>query len=374
MGSESLYRSLQQHLDRMPIGFPATASGVEIRILERLFTLKEAEIALGLSAMPEPARVIHNRLKAPGTLEELRSALDEMERKGLILRLSGPGEPRYGKLIFAIGVYERQLPRMTPEFERDVRQYMEEAFHSAFHSTRTTQMRIVPVNRSVSVERSVATYDDIRGHIEKSAGPFAKAPCICRHGKDLLGEPCKQTDLRENCLTIGMAARWMADSGAGRTISRQEMLDLIDEADRQGLVLQPQNTRDPIFICCCCHCCCGVLTSARFFPRPADYFSSTYFAAVDPDACQSCGTCLSRCQMDAIRMDSGPAEVDLSRCIGCALCVTTCPSGAMRLRRRPRRESRPEETRALYMQILQERYGPWGMMKIGARKLLGLKI
>ena len=206
MGSESLYRSLQQHLDRMPIGFPATASGVEIRILERLFTLKEAEIALGLSAMPEPARVIHNRLKAPGTLEELRSALDEMERKGLILRLSGPGEPRYGKLIFAIGVYERQLPRMTPEFERDVRQYMEEAFHSAFHSTRTTQMRIVPVNRSVSVERSVATYDDIRGHIEKSAGPFAKAPCICRHGKDLLGEPCKQTDLRENCLTIGMAA------------------------------------------------------------------------------------------------------------------------------------------------------------------------
>jgi len=36
--SESLYRRLQQHLDRMPVGFPATRSGVEIRILERLFT------------------------------------------------------------------------------------------------------------------------------------------------------------------------------------------------------------------------------------------------------------------------------------------------------------------------------------------------
>jgi len=36
--SESLYRRLQQHLDRMPVGFPATQSGVEIRILQRLFT------------------------------------------------------------------------------------------------------------------------------------------------------------------------------------------------------------------------------------------------------------------------------------------------------------------------------------------------
>ena len=42
MGSDELYRKLQQHLDRMPVGFPATESGVEIRILRQLFTPEEA--------------------------------------------------------------------------------------------------------------------------------------------------------------------------------------------------------------------------------------------------------------------------------------------------------------------------------------------
>jgi hypothetical protein len=62
--SESLYRRLQQHLDRMPVGFPATESGVEIRILQRLFTPEEAEIALELSAIPETAAIIYKRLKS----------------------------------------------------------------------------------------------------------------------------------------------------------------------------------------------------------------------------------------------------------------------------------------------------------------------
>ena len=44
-----LYRKLQQHLDRMPVGFPATESGVEIRILQRLFTPDEAALAGDIS-------------------------------------------------------------------------------------------------------------------------------------------------------------------------------------------------------------------------------------------------------------------------------------------------------------------------------------
>ncbi|MCK4779024.1 MAG: hypothetical protein KAT57_02505, partial [Candidatus Lokiarchaeota archaeon] len=40
-----VYRQLQQTLDEMPIGFPPTKSGVEIRLLKRLFTPEEAKIA-----------------------------------------------------------------------------------------------------------------------------------------------------------------------------------------------------------------------------------------------------------------------------------------------------------------------------------------
>src|ERR1017187_2504524 len=121
---ETLYRRLQQHLDRMPVAFPPTPSGVEIRILQRLFTPEEAEIALELSAIPEPAATIHKRFKSRMTLPELKQKLDQMGEKGNILAWRMAGEVHYAKLIFAIGMYERQVKKLTPEFERDTRQYI----------------------------------------------------------------------------------------------------------------------------------------------------------------------------------------------------------------------------------------------------------
>jgi ferredoxin len=224
------------------------------------------------------------------------------------------------------------------------------------------------------VERNVATYEDIRAFVNASPGPFAKMNCICRHGRDLTGEACRQTTVRENCLTIGDAARSMAASGVATGITREQMLEMLDLADREGLVLQPENTQTPMFVCCCCGCCCGVLTSAKRLPAPADYFSSNFHAAVDADTCESCGTCEVRCQMDAISSPDGKAEVDRTRCIGCALCVTTCPSGALRLERNEKPKLPPDDTQALYLRMLQDRYGPWGMAKVGARKMLGMKI
>ncbi len=374
--SDSLYRRLQQHLDRGAVGFPPTESGVELRILRRLFTPEEAEIALELSAIPEPASVIHKRIRSQPrpTLSQLTAKLDAMAAKGSILSAPLDGVVCYGKLIYAIGMYERQVKNLTPEFERDHRQYMDEAFNRAFHTGKTTQLRVVPINKQIAVERGVATYDQLRAYVEASPGPFGTIPCICRHGHDLLGEKCKQTDLRDNCLMIGMAAHWAVDSGIGRMVTREEFLALLDRADTDGLVLQPENTKAPMFVCCCCGCCCGVLTSAKRLPNPASYFSAGFYATVDEETCQSCGACEPRCQMDAISSPDGKAVVDRTRCIGCALCLSTCPSGAMHLEPNDRAKVPPDDTKALYLQLLQDRYGPAGMAKLGARKMLGLKV
>jgi ferredoxin len=374
MTTEALYRKLQQHLDRMPIGFPATKSGIEIKILQHLFTPEEAELTLELSALPEPAKVIHGRVEAKMTLPELTQKLDAMSAKGLIHRLPIEDEPLYGKMIFAVGIYEHQVHRLTPEFERDSQQYLDEAFGDAFHSKKTTQMRIVPVNRDIPVERNVTSYDDLRAYIESHKGPFGRMTCICRHGKELLGHKCKQTNLLDNCLTFGLGAKLMADQGAARLISREEMLELVNAADKEGLVLQPENTKSPLFVCCCCGCCCNVLTSAKRFPNPAEYFSSNFYAQVDRDFCDACGLCEVRCQMDAISMKDDKAEVEISHCIGCGLCVTTCPSGALQLHQKESGKALPNDTQALYARLMLDRYGPLGMAKIAAQKLLGKKI
>ena len=36
---EKVYRDLQKHLDKQAVGFPATKSGVELRILKHLFAI-----------------------------------------------------------------------------------------------------------------------------------------------------------------------------------------------------------------------------------------------------------------------------------------------------------------------------------------------
>jgi Na+-translocating ferredoxin:NAD+ oxidoreductase subunit B len=372
--SDSLYRRLQRHLDRMPVGFPATKSGVEIRILKQLFTPDEAAIALELSAIPEAFPIIHKRLRSRLTAEELRPQLDEMAAKGIILAIPVKGKMHYAKLIYAIGMYERQVRRLTPELERDSRAYMEEGFGEAFHTTKTTQLRIVPVNKRIDVQREVATCDQIREHVKSSPGPFATIPCICRHGRDLLGESCKQTKLRDNCLMIGMAAQWAVSSGIGRAVSRDAMLDLLDRAEREGLVLQPENTQSPMFVCCCCHCCCGVLGSAKRFPAPAEYFSSNFHAAVDAGTCGGCGACITRCQMEAITSPDGVAVVDLARCIGCGLCLTDCPSDSMQLEPNDKQRVPPSDTRELYIKMLRDRFGPLGMAKMGARTFFRMKV
>lgn len=375
MASESVYRRLQKHIDNMPVGYPATESGVELRLLQHLFTPEEAEMALYLSALPEPMEKIHSRAKKAGiSLEELRGGLDRLAKKGAIQRKMFGGTPRYAKMMLAIGMFEFQVNRLTREFHSDVMQYMEEGFGEAFHTRKTSQMRTIPINEEVVPERRIGTYDVARDLVLRSKGPFAVINCVCRQGMDLQGEPCRQTDIRETCLVLGEFAESVVAQGADRALSAEEMVRLLRRADDAGMVLQPQNTQDPNFICCCCGCCCGVLSTAKKLPRPAEYFDTNYYARVDPELCTECGTCGDRCQMDAVSYTDGVASVDLLRCIGCGLCVTTCPGEAMTLHAKAQTKVPPKSQGALYQTIMMERFGPLGTAKILAKKVLGMKI
>jgi len=74
-----VYQRLANYLDNLPAGFPPTETGVELRILKRLFSEQEAQIAPGLTMMPEPVAVIAQRMGRDEA--ELASMLEEMSRK-----------------------------------------------------------------------------------------------------------------------------------------------------------------------------------------------------------------------------------------------------------------------------------------------------
>ncbi|HEX9188223.1 MAG TPA: 4Fe-4S binding protein [Vicinamibacteria bacterium] len=371
-----VYRRLQRHLDTLPVGFPATASGVELRILKRLFTPEEAEVALALSALPETVDKVRHRL--PGrTEEDLERTLDRMAEKGAIFggrTMARAGRKRYSRAPLVIGMYEAQVDRLTKEMQEDFDQYARDGFASTLLGAKTKQMRTIPVNARFVPERLVGRYDDARRMIEEGDGPWAARNCVCRQGKDLLGEPCRQTASRRVCLMIGSAARASVTAGDGRALTREETLALLDQAERDGMVLQPANAQDPAFMCLCCGCCCGMLQTAKLFPKPAEYLQSNYQAVVDAGLCSECGTCHSRCPMEALSRGDGATAVDLDRCIGCGLCVGTCPTEAVTLRAKAERTVPPRDLKALYGRIMAERFGLLGAAKRIGRALLGRPI
>jgi len=330
---KDIYRQLQQRLDDLPVGFPTSNTGLEIDLLKKLFTPKEAEIATKLGFLPEPVKKIHSRVKKMGmSLNELEIMLDDMVQKGLILggdiykkREKGKGT-LYGNALYGIGIH--------------------------------------------APEQHVGFYDDIRKLVENSSGPFAIGDCICRKSKDVLEAPCKATNLRETCITLEEAALNTLYLGYGRKIKKDEMLEILTKSQNEGLILQTTNAQRPLSICACCGDCCDFLTALKKLPRPSEYFTSNFYSEVDQSLCEGCGTCIEKCQMGALTLVDNISHVNLNYCIGCGNCASNCPSNAIRLVKKSKEYVPPKDYQKLYMKILLKRKGLAGSLKVLGKLIL----
>ena len=350
--TEDVYNQLREQLDQYSIGFPSTASGVELKILRKLFSEPEARMFLRMGLMLETPSAIAERVKEP--VEEISERLEHMADKGLIFRFRRDSLTKYAAVPFVIGFYEFQLPNMDRELAELVEQYFREAFEDQAAQL-TLPLRTIPVNQAVDVSWQVAPYEDLK-HIIQTKDRIAVANCICRVQQDRLEQACDKP--LEVCFSFGSHAEYYVERGMGRWIQQEEALRILDQCQEAGLVPQPLNAQDPGGLCNCCGDCCGMLRSLRKHPRPVDIVVTNYYAEVDPDLCAGCETCLERCQMDAITMDSaGVAQVNRDRCIGCGLCVTTCTTEALSLRGIPLEERRepPASAKEMVMEMVQKR-------------------
>ncbi len=331
--AENIYKKLAKHLDNLPGGFPPTKSGVELRILRRLFTPEEARLALKLTLLPEEAEVIARRAQL--SPDETARRLEEMARKGLIYRIESQGQPpRYMTLQYVIGIWEFHVNDLDSELIRDMDEYMPFLLDVETWK-KAPQLRTVPVGQSIPVQLEVMPYERAE-ELVKAQNRIAVAPCICRRERNMMGEGCNKP--LETCLVLGRGADYYLRNGLGRLIDQKEALEILKEADRAGLVLQPGNAQQAGNICCCCGCCCGVLRTIKRHPRPASIVSSAFVAAADASTCDGCGTCIERCQMEALELVDNKVVHNIDRCIGCGLCVSTCPTGSLVLIRKPESE------------------------------------
>ena len=346
--SDQVYQKLREQLDHYSIGFPATESGVEIKILEKLFFPEEAAMFLDLSMMLETPEAVAQRTgrDAAQTAEMLGTMFD----KGLVFRVKREGPAKYAAVPFVVGIYEFQLPTMDKEFSQLMEDYFRDGYGPQLSDSKPP-MRTVPVGQSVDANMLVAPYDDVRQLFE-DRDVIALAKCICRVQSGILERSCQKP--LDVCFTFGSHARYYLDKNMAREITKDEALAVIDKCEESGLVPQPFYSQDSGGLCNCCGDCCGLLRSLNEQSRPADLVTSNYFAQVDAEECVACEVCLERCQMDAVTI--GPddvAVVDLARCIGCGLCVTTCATEAMSL------ELKPEDQRIVPPKTGQETMMLW---------------
>jgi len=379
-----VYRSLQKRIDELPIPFPQAGNDVEIRLLRHLFTPQEAAVACELSALGETIPKIYKRTKKKGlsySQSELKKLLHGLYKKGAITggveKTKHGLERTFSLLPLAIGMFEMQVDNLTEEYTRDFEEYLDNDFGKAILNKKTGQVRTIPVGSAISSANRVGSYDDIKKYVLQYPGPFGVMNCVCRQAKELLGEPCTHSDVRETCLTLGEAAAGMKRRGNARLVSKEEFLELLKRAEDEGFVLQAKNVQEPTFICCCCGDCCEILTTAKKLPRPVEAFHTNYFAWVNDELCTGCGRCVGRCQMDAISL-TGPvsvstgkatARVDRDRCIGCGLCVPTCAAGSLSLVHTDKNAVPPRTSTLMYIKMYLERRGVLGTLLLGVKYL-----
>ena len=349
---KNVYEQLRERLDDMAVGFPATESGVEMRILKKIFTEAQAELFVKLRPIPESPQDIAQRLRMDA--DALADRLEEMAKKGLLFRVRKGESVRYAAVPYVVGIFEYQLNHMDAEFARDHEEYFETAFGKSIQGFQTPVLRTVPIDRELVAEYPVAPFEDVLEILENQK-TIAVSPCVCRTTKDLVGEPCDKP--LGNCFSFGSHAAYYVENGMGRYISIDEAKEIVTANEKAGLVMQPFNAQKAGGMCSCCGCCCGVLRGIKSQPVPADAVKSNYYAVVDADECTGCETCMDRCQMDAITMVDDIAQLNLDRCIGCGLCITTCPVEALSLVKKDEdhQYAPPKSGGETYIRIASER-------------------
>jgi Na+-translocating ferredoxin:NAD+ oxidoreductase subunit B len=326
----SSYEQLAKALDRLPNGYPRTESGIEIRILKKLFSQDEAALAAQLTGTWETLDQLAGRLGTP--TRELRGVLSNLAKRGLVWINRQEGKAYFRLTPFIVGFYEEQVGTIDHELAHMAEEYFRQGGTKGIMQPQPAIHRVLPAQGAVKTEW-VLPYDDVRLILE-NAKTFNVRDCICRIEQDLLG--ARKCDFPlDICINFSDQEREPVEGD----ISKAEALALLKKSEQIGLVHTVSNVITGLgYVCNCCGCCCGILRGITEYGIAESVAYANYFAVIEPDLCLGCGTCIERCQVDAILDRDGVSVVQVENCIGCGLCVTGCPEGAARLELKPEAE------------------------------------
>jgi Na+-translocating ferredoxin:NAD+ oxidoreductase subunit B len=348
------YKHLAEQLNALPNGFPPSDDGRELKLLAKLFTPEEAELAAQLTSSLETAEEIAARTGRDA--EELRKQLKGMSKRGLIeagRKDSGLG---FKLLPFVVGIYEMQVGTMDAELARLFEDYFQGGFGKIL-SVQPQVHRVIPVNETVRNPMEVRPFESA-AEIVNAMQSWGVQDCICRKQKALIGEGCEHPI--DVCMVFHPRPNAFENHPVIHALTHEEAMGTLRRAAEAGLVHSVSNSAEGMYyICNCCTCSCGILRGMAELGIANVVASSAFVNQVDEAICNGCEDCIKACQFNALSMDGMLASVNATRCTGCGVCVIACSTGALGLARRPEAEVKP----------VPQTYEEWGAQRVAVRGL-----
>lgn len=163
-------------------------------------------------------------------------------------------------------------------------------------------MRVIPIQSAIDGTSREADYEEISKYVEENT-IFCVSDCSCRTDREVMGEGCGH--LKEDmCIQMGTAAEYYIRTGRARQITKDEVYEILQRAEENGLMHEIPNADGPgktHAICNCCGCGCLSIRTATMF-KNVDMIRSNYVAKIDPERCTACGQCVENCPVNALKL------------------------------------------------------------------------
>lgn len=205
-----------------------------------------------------------------------------------------------------------------------------------------SSMSWLPINQNIEGAGEIALPLEVLDRlIEKARHRVIVNFCGCR-----LAVGCRDYPVDIGCLMMGESALQIPTKSS-REVGVEEAKEHVRKAIRAGLIPITGKARidNDIFmipdegklltVCLCCECCC-ITRFSRY--APAELLDGIHQPVEGleievTDECIGCGICVSKCYIDAIRLEGTRAVIgDLCRV--CGRCAMHCPQQAIKLRLR----------------------------------------
>lgn len=358
LAGKDIYHKLGEKIDNLTLRTPWNENFHGI--LKELYTLEEADVIV---KMPFVLSDLNRIMKVTKYGEaKLRGILDSLCSKGLVMDLLLNDKYYYSISPLVVGFFEFTMMRTDGALDRKkisrlfFRYMMNRPFWNANFGkgARVSIMRTIPHEDALITGEYVEILDYEKARkIVESSDKFSIGICSCRHEKFHIGR--KKCDVPlDTCTSFGISADYLIRRNMAKEVSKSEMLEHFSRSKEMGLVLNADNVKNNVaFICHCCKCCCNVLLGVSKLGYANTIVTSNFISDIKEDKCTGCGVCVTKCPVNAIKIDLTEGEsplkkkipkIDLSICLGCGVCALKCNAKAVGLINRGKRLLTPETT------------------------------